>query len=168
MRSLVLLSVTLLSLCSFAAANETTAPNTNRIAVQGALATDGNLGIGIVNYAPNTELGLTLSGSFNNAQYPTQTLTSVIFGGLRKQIGEQTFFAYGINTLGTFGKVNGVSIHSDYAIGPYVSLEQMLTYHFMLSGWIEPYQYQYENFGGAAVSTNSFFAAGGIAINYLF
>lgn len=140
----------------------------HRIGIQGALATGGNLGIGIIDYTPVTEWGVTFSGSFNNASYENRTFTPVIFGGLRKQIAEHTYFAYGIDALGTFGKKDGLTIDSDYAIGPYISLEQMLTGHLMLSGWIEPYQYQYQKLGGYSVSTHNIFAAGGVALNYFF
>lgn len=142
--------------------------DSNRIAIQAAIATGGNLGIGIVDYAETTELGLTISGTVNNASNQTKTISPVIFGGLRKALGEQTYFAYGIDLVSTFGRDHGSHINSDYAVGPYISLEQMLTSHIMLSGWIEPYQYHYVKIAGTSTSTNNFFSSGGIAINYLF
>lgn len=140
----------------------------DRLAIQGAMATGGNLSIGVVDYTERTELGLTLSGNYNNASHSTKTITPVIFGGLRQNIWNRTYFAYGLDLVGTFGRNNGQRINSDYAIGPYISIEQMLTCHVMLAGWIQPYQYQYQRIGGVSTTTNSFFSTGGIAINYLF
>jgi hypothetical protein len=157
-----------LSLCSLNAFANETDNNSNRIAIQAALATGGTLGIGLVDYTEKTELGLSLSGNINNSSNETKTITPVVFGGLRKALGEQTYFAYGLNLVGTYGRNNGQHINSDYQIGPYISLEQMLTTHMMLSGWIEPYQYQYQKIGGVSTSTHDFFNAGGLAINYLF
>jgi hypothetical protein len=147
---------------------EQTTPSYNRIAIQAAMATGGLLGIGVVDYTQQTEIGATLSGTYNNASNQTKTITPVIFGGLRHCLSENTYFAYGIDLAGTYGKDNGAHIESDYGIGPYISLEQMLTHHVMLAGWIQPYQYQYVKKDNVSVSTNSYFASGGLAINYLF
>jgi hypothetical protein len=92
----------------------------------------------------------------------------VIFGGFRKALYEKTYFAYGLDLIGTFGQDHGKSIKADYGIGPYISLEQMLTHNIMLAGWIQPYQHSYQKIGGTSVSTNSFFSTGGMGINYLF
>lgn len=140
----------------------------NRLAVQGAISTGGNLSIGLVDYTEKTEIGVTISGSVNNARRETRTVTPVIFGGLRNNIWNNTYFAYGLNVVGTFGREHGQRIQSDYQGGPYISLEQMLTCHLMLSGWILPYQYGYVKTGGSSTTTNSFFNSGGIGLNYLF
>lgn len=165
-------SLLLFSSVSFATTYKETLPNLftpSRIAIQGAIATGGTLSIGIVNYSETTELGFTISGTYNNASQPTRTVTPVIFGGFRKSIRELTYFAYGLNLVGTFGRNNGDTIKADYQVGPYISLEQMLTTHLMLSGWILPYQYSYQKTAGnSSTSTNSFFNSGGIALNYLF
>jgi hypothetical protein len=139
-----------------------------QIAIQGAMATGGVMSIGLVQYTPSTEIGVTASGSFNNADDETKTFTPVVFAGLRESCGEQTFFAYGIDLADTFGDLNGSSIKTDIQVGPYISLEQMLTPHIMLSGWILPYQYEYLKVDHVSVTTHDFFSAGGIAINYLF
>jgi len=141
---------------------------TGRFAIQGAIATGGTLGIGIVHYTENTEIGLTISGQINNASHSTKTVTPVLFGGLRNAICEGTYFAYGLNVVSTFGTDQGHKIKYDIGAGPYISLEQMLTCHVMLVFWIDPYQYQYQKIGKTSISTQSFFSTGGMGVNYLF
>lgn len=140
----------------------------HRIALQGSISTGGNLGVGLIDFTEKTELGISVSGKMNNASKQTKTITPVIFGGLRKALGENTYFAYGVDFASIFGRDQGQTINSDYSVGPFVSLEQMLTTHVMLTGWILPYQYQYQKKAGLSTSTHSFFGAGGIGINYLF
>ncbi len=142
--------------------------NSHRLAVQGAIATGGNLSIGLVDYSEKTEVGVTISGTVNNASRHTKTATPVVFAGLRKALCERTYFAYGINFADTLGEYHGKHIDADYTVGPYISLEQMLTTNIMLSGWIEPYEFEYEKIHHSSLSTHNFFNAGGIAINYLF
>jgi hypothetical protein len=168
MRCRFILTIGLLGLSSFAFAGDAVIDNYSRFGIQGAMATGGNLGIGIVNFTPTTELGLTVSGSVNNAPDRTQTITPVLFGGFRKALGERTYFAYGIDLAGTYGRIYGEKIDSDYGVGPYISLEQMLTAHLMLTGWIQPYQYHYQKRGVQSVSTNNFFSTGGVGLNYFF
>ncbi len=171
LRQLLLLFV-VLSAMSVVNANNLFNKDSAHIAVQSALATEGGgraaLGIGIVRYAPKTELGITASGSINNAQNQTKTVAPVVFGGLRNELGKRTYFAYGVNFINIFGRLNGLEINRFYEVGPYVSLEQMLTNQIMVSGWIQPYQYDYEKVGGILVSCHEIFTAGGIALNYLF
>lgn len=155
----IIVSTALLAITSVASA---------QIALQGAMATGGVMSLGVVQYTPSTEIGLTASGSINNAPDESKSFTPVVFGGLREALGEQTFYAYGLQLGDTFGQSNGETIKTDIFVGPYVSLEQMLTPHIMLSGWIMPYQYEYLKIDHVAVSTHDFFSAGGIAINYLF
>lgn len=155
--SLMLLSVTGHCCC-----------NSSRFGIQGAIATGGNLGLGIVNFTEKTEIGLTVSGKYNNARYQTKTITPVIFAGLRNHLCQCTYFAYGLDLVSTFGRNNGRTINTDYQVGPYISIEQMLTHHVMLAGWILPYQYSYQKVCCVSTSTNNFFGAGGFAINYLF
>lgn len=140
----------------------------HRLAVQGALATGGNLSIGLVDYTEISEIGLTVSGKYSSSPGSTRTVTPVLFAGLRNYLCQQTYFAYGLDLAGTFGRRNGCNIRSDYQVGPYISLEYMLTCHLMLAGWIQPYQYHYEKFCWSSTTTHSFFNTGGIAINYLF
>ena len=158
------ISTGLLLMTSVASADD---KDTTHLAIQGALVT-GGMSIGIVRYTPTTEIGVAVSGSVNNAHYATQTFTPVAFAGLRKLLGEQTYFAYGINFSDTIGHQSGLTINADYQVGPYISLEKMLTTHFMLSGWINPYQYEYQKIGGISTSTHAIFNAGGISINYFF
>ncbi|GEM_PF-1814162 len=142
--------------------------NTGRIGIQSAISTGGNFGIGLEHFTENTEIGFSLSGKINNASNQTKTITPVIFGGFRKSLGEKTYFAYGLNWVNTLGRDNGIEINSSYNVAPYISLEQMLTMHVMLVGWIEPYNYGYVKKGGASTSTHTFFGSGGLGINYLF
>lgn len=158
----------LLTIYSFAYAASSSNTDISQYGIQGSIATGGNFGIAVVHYTNNTELGLAGSGSVNNPNDDNKTFTVVFFAGLRKALGEQTYFAYGINTAGTFGRLDGENIQSDYAVGPYISLEQMLTPHLILTGWILPYQYQHEKTNDISTSTNRIFAAGGIGIAYLF
>lgn len=171
---LALSAITLsaLSFACYAGSNNDSMANifsTNRIGIQGAIATGGTLGIGVIDYTEKTEVGLTLSGKINNSSQQTKTITPVIFGGFRKALRDSTYFAYGLDLAATFGRNQGQSIDSSYQIGPYISIEQMLTTHVMLAGWIQPYAYQYEKISGtSSTSTNHFFNTGGVAINYFF
>jgi len=150
-------------------ANEYEGYCSGRFAIQAAMATGGNLGIGVVHYTEHTELGVTIAGQINNAHHSTKTVTPVIFGGLRHALCEGTYFAYGLDFANTFGTNNGKKIKYDLSAAPYISLEQMLTHHIMLVLWINPYQYEYEKIGRqSSVSTQSFFSTGGIGLNYIF
>lgn len=140
----------------------------HQFAVQAAIATGGNFGIGIADYTQTTEIGLTISGSTNNAPFETKIITPTLFAGLRNSLMEHTYFAWGLNLTNTFGTINGSHIDSDLQVGLYISLEQMLTNHLMLVGWIDPYQYSYQKLAGLGVTTNQFFSAGGLGFNYLF
>ena len=168
--SLFFLSITLfLSAISLSLnANEYDDCCEGRFAVQAAMATGGNLGIGIGHYSEQTEFGVTISGQINNARHSTKTVTPVIFGGLRNSLCEGTYLAYGLNFSNTFGTDRGRHIKYDIEAGPYFSLEQMLTSRLMLVLWINPYLYEYQKIGHQSVTTQSFFHAGGIGLNYFF
>lgn len=140
----------------------------HQFAVQAAIVTGGNFGIGIVDFTDVTEIGLTISGSINDAPLETKRVTPVIFAGLRSALGERTYFASGLDLNRTFGTIDGSHVDSNIQVGFYISLEQMLTNHVMLTGWINPYQYTYLKLAGVGVSTNDFFSTGGVGINYLF
>lgn len=140
----------------------------HQFAIQSAIVTGGNFGIGIVDFTDVTEIGLTISGSINDAPFETKRVTPVIFAGLRNALGERTYFAWGLDLNRTFGTLNGNHVDSNIQVGLYVSLEQMLTNHVMLTGWVNPYQYTYLKLANNGVSTNDFFSTGGIGINYLF
>jgi hypothetical protein len=139
-----------------------------RFGVQGALTTGGNLGIGVVHYTEMTEIGATVSGQINNARHSSKSVTPAVFAGLRHSLCECTYFAYGLNAAATFGTYNGERIKCDVGVGPYISLEQMLTSHLMLVFWIDPYQYRYQKTRSDSVSTHNIFSTGGIGLTYLF
>ena len=92
----------------------------------------------------------------------------VLYGGWRKSLGERTYFSCGLDLVGKYGRDAGKAISADYQVGPYISLEQLLTRHVMLEIWVDPYAYEYANKGGAETSTNRFFGSGGLGISYLF
>ncbi|MBA2654989.1 MAG: hypothetical protein H0U71_08015 [Gammaproteobacteria bacterium] len=139
-----------------------------RLAIQGSLVTDGNLSIGITHYTEQSEIGVYASGLVNNACCETRIFAPGIFAGFRKNICECTYFAAGIDFVSVFGTENCCHIDADYTVGPYISLEQKLTSHLLLIGWIQPFSYQYEDKCNCTVATNRFFASGGIAMSYLF
>jgi hypothetical protein len=164
-----LLLLTLYTATSLAQPLPPITPCHYRLGIQGAIATNGAIGIGVVGFSESTEWGLTASGTRNNAHYQSNNATPVLFAGLRYLLQEQTYCAWGIDLAGTFGTINGSHIDANYQAGPYISLEQMITDHFMLAGWILPYQYGYEKLShSSSVTTHSFFSSGGLAINYLF
>lgn len=144
------------------------APCTGRFGIQTALASGGNLGIGLTYYTENFEFGITASGHINNARHSTKTAIPVIFAGLRQQLCNGTYFAYGINALGTFGHIEGKKIKSDYAVAPYISLEQVLTPDLILVLWVDPYNYHHQKLGCRSTTTQSFFSTGGIGLSYLY
>lgn len=140
-----------------------------RFAVQTAMATGGNLSIGIAHYTEQTELGVSISGQINNARRSTKTVTPVLFGGLRTSLCEGTYFACGLDVSNTFGTCKNRKIKLELDIGPYLSLEQMLTSRLMLVLWINPYMYEYQKLDHKqSLTTQSFFNTGGIGLNYFF
>ena len=155
--------------CVLTACSATYADNNlfanSRFGVQGAITTDGDIGIGVVNYSEMYEMGFTLSGSVSNNN--TNSVSPSIFAGLRKPLLEHTLFAYGLNGGATFGETANVDTRS-YEVGPYISLEQELTHSLLLSGWINPYAYGYQKTGGTSTTTNNFFNTGGISLTYFF
>ena len=166
-----LVFITLLSMTFSVSANTTLNADPARVGIMAVLGAEPEitgLGIGMVRYAPTTEIGFNVSGSVNNAHNATQTVVPVVFAGLRKNLNQQTYFAYGVSFTDIAGHIDGLKIDAFYQVGPYIALEQMLTNHLMLSGWILPYQYDYEKIGGVLVSGHDIFSAGGIAFNYLF
>lgn len=140
----------------------------HQLAMQAAIATGGNFGIGLVDFTQTTEVGFSISGKINDAPLETKTVTPVLFAGLRNSLTEHTYFAWGLEGNKTFGTINGSHIKSNYQVALYISLEQMLNNHVMLVGWINPYQYEYQKLADIGVSTNQFFSTGGLGINYLF
>lgn len=140
----------------------------HQLGIQAAIATGGNFGIGFVDFTDVSEIGFTISGSINNAPFETKRVTPVVFAGLRNALCERTYFAWGLDLARTFGTLDGDHVDSNIQAGFYISLEQMLTNHVMLTGWIHPYQYSYLKLAGVGVSTNDFFSTGGIGFNYLF
>jgi hypothetical protein len=143
------------------------AKEATRIAIQTALTTGGNATIGLVLFAPKYEIGVFGGGKIINNNSKTELFTPGAFAGGRYFITNSTIFAFGLDLLGKFGKDNGENIQQYYGIGPYVSLEQMLTYHVMLSIWYDPYFYEYEKTNKVTTTTHNF-GSGGIGVEYLF
>lgn len=154
------------SLSSIASALNTTTDDVRHWAVQGVIGTGGSLAIGLANYAPSAEFGASISGSVNNAEDKTSLVTPVLFGGWRKSLTQNTYFALGLELGANFGEDSGQDIDLDYFVGPYLSLEQQLTPRLLLIGWILPYQYEYQQLDGVSTSTDRFFASGGIGFSY--
>jgi hypothetical protein len=142
--------------------------NANGIAVQGVLVTGGNLAIGLVDYAPNTELGFTIGASWNNKSQATQLVIPALFGGFRQQILDHTYFAFGLDLVTKFGTVNGQHVDAAISAGPYISLEQSLSSRVLLVGFIQPYSIDYEKLAHSSSTTQHFFSTGGIALSYIF
>jgi len=138
------------------------------IAVESSITGGGNIGMGLVRYTEQTEIGFSVSGTADTASAQTKLFVPVLFGGWRKALGEKTYFSCGLDLVGRYGRDAGQAISSDYGAGPYVSLGQVLTRHIMLVGWIDPYTYEYEKKGGIATSKNGFFDNGGLGLSYLF
>jgi hypothetical protein len=148
-------------------------------AVQGNIVTGGLFGIGLTRYTNSTEMGVTVAGTINDADAETRIFSPAIFGGLRKPLFDNTYFAYGIEAAANFGREDGYKISSDYSVGFYISLEQQLTPNLLLTGWIDPYNYRHQKLDydcdhhfcfmdDTSVSTHSIFSAGGVALSYFF
>lgn len=169
MKTKIALATLFIALCSNAYATDAlTNSSASRWAIQSVMVSGGNFGIGIANYSDTTEFGATISATFNNANNQTSIFTPAVFGGWRKSLRENTFFAFGFDLVSNIGKEAGENIDTDIMAGPYISLEQQLTSHLLLLGWIVPYQYEYKKINCEAISTNSFFNSGGIGFSYLF
>lgn len=162
-----LLSAILFSMCVYSSQLQALGCD-NRFAIQSAIVTGGNFGIGIANYSNIAEYGLTVSGTWNNASHDTRLFIPAIFGGFRHLLGEYTFFAYGLDLASKFGRENGMAVNADVFAAPYISLEQALTSHLLLVGWVNPYSFEYEKRGGVSVTTQKFFGSGGLGLSYLF
>lgn len=160
----------LISFSTIVSANATVnykAKETTRVAIQSAITTNGNATIGLVLFAPKYELGVFGGGKIIDNNNKTELFTPGIFGGGRYFITNSTIFAFGLDLRGKFGKDNGQNIKQYYGIGPYVSLEQMLTDHVMLSIWYDPYFYEYEKTSKETTNTHNF-GSGGLGLEYLF
>lgn len=149
-------------------AQDQTDCNVHHLAIQGVIVTNGNIGAGVAYYSDKAEVGFTVSGTINNRSQETKLITPALFGGLRMALSDKTYFAYGLDLATKIGKDSGKTIQSDWFVGPYVSLEQMLTQHVLLSGWVNPYSFEYEKTSGSSTSTHNIFGSGGLAISYLF
>src|SRR5436190_16327045 len=141
------------NLCASAYAVDQFAAKPYRIAVQAAIATGGTLGIGLTRYTETSEIGFTVAGSINNASYETKILVPVIYGGFRKALNDQTYFAYGLDLASKFGREDGYTVKSNIFVAPYISLELALTTNVLLVGWIDPYSYEYQKLGSCSVTT---------------
>lgn len=146
--------------------------STPRLGVISVLATDNghgtSMGMGLGVYSQTLEVGVTASGYIKNANEATSLGSLVIYGGGRVDLTEKTYLAVGATFLQNFGHENGLHVDREYEIGPYISLEQMLTHHVLIGGWILPYQYDYEKLAGMISKEHEIFSAGGITLNYFF
>lgn len=138
-----------------------------RLAIEGAIATEGVFSLGLTYYTPRYEIGFNGGGFFNDAHFKTTLFTPVVFAGLRNYIGCQTYFAYGVSGVANFGKINGWNIESSYSAEIYISLEYYLTQRLLLVGWINPYAYATRKLEHhSRVDTNYFFNTGGLGLAY--
>lgn len=142
--------------------------NSSHWAIQGAIVTGGVASIGIAHYSDSIEFGAAVTGAMDNDSDKTSIFTPVIFGGWRKNILENTYFAFGLNIGANLGEDSGENLDPDIFAGPYISLEQQLTSKLLLVGWIDPYNYEYRRTDDESLSINRFFNSGGIALNYYF
>jgi len=136
--------------------------------IEGSVVTTGAIGVNLVRYEHAYEIGAGIGGSINNSSSITNVFTVTLFGGLRNYLAENTVFAYGLDFGTKFGRDSGATINSAFSTGPFVSIEQYLTPHFMASVWINPYYYDYEKKAGVGKTTNRFLSAGGVGFSYNF
>ncbi len=139
----------------------------NAWGMEGAL-TNGNVSIGATNYDPRYSVGLFGAADIGDNNNHTQIYSIGVFGGPRYILLPRTYFAYGIDLTGNFGKKNGENLKNSYFVGPYIGIDYYLSTHVQLSGFINPYAYSHETIGNNSNSTHHVFSTGGIAISYLF
>lgn len=168
MKSKIFSMCCLIALSSLVHANGIVETHSGHPAIQGSIATNGNVSAGVAYYTETTEIGLLVSASINNASSQTKLFVPAFFAGFRKTLLDNTYFAYGLDLATKVGRESGEEINSYIAVGPYISLEQALTKHFLLVGWIEPYSFEYEKKCSVSTSTNHIFSMGGLGISYLF
>jgi hypothetical protein len=161
----------LLCFCSSQAASFVEKSNV-KLSVVSVLSTDRShgtsMGMGLGLYGDNFELGLTGSGYVEDSATAHDIVTAVVYGGARKKIEKNVYFASGVTFLQNFGDEDGLPINREYEIGPYVSLEIMISQKVLIGGWILPYQYDYEKVNGVARKEHEYFSSGGITLNYYF
>jgi hypothetical protein len=156
-----------LSTISYGASNNYQAEKKTSWAIQAAIVSGGNVPLSIVLYAPKYEFGIFGAGKIINNDNKTRLFMPGVFGGARYFITQSTIFVFGLDVLGKFGKDDGEKIKTYYGIGPYVSLEQILTHHIMLSVWYNPYLYEYEKKDSETTKKHNF-GSGGVGLDYLF
>lgn len=164
-------SVALTHSCVYAADIKNTDNTVGRWGIQGVVTAaggSGNTGVDFIRYEHAYEIGAGISNTFNNSSAKSNDFNISTFVGLRHYITNNTVFAYGLNLSTDFGKSNGQNIKSSFGAGPYVSIEQYLTSHVVVSAWINPYYYNYLKTTNTSTSTNRFLNSGGIGIAYLF
>jgi hypothetical protein len=142
-----------------------------RFGVMGAITEDMWKG-GFVYEAPDWEFNMIGHyGITDGDTIETHVITKL---GARWDIGHQNFFSAGIDYQMHPGrKEAGVSLSSEYQVGPYIGFQR----HFagspvMLTLWVNPFQFDHGATvnAGQVVHTNSrhFFQTGGFGVAYLF
>lgn len=140
-----------------------------RWAMEFVMVTDGNIAIGLTGLGYNYEFGADVSIRIIDGNEKSKIYSAAIFLGGRYHICIRTIFAYGLNLAANFGEIDHRDIQKDIITSPYISLEQILSKHIMLSFWINPYQFEYQKLHGLQSSNfHSIFSSGGIALCYIF
>jgi hypothetical protein len=138
-------------------------------AIQMALVANAGMSIGFIHYDEYYSYGINLAGKAGKTDNKnTRIFTPSLFVGGRYPLGCSTHFAYGIDLSTKVGKEHGENVNSNIGTGPYISLDYDINDCLILTGWIEPYSYQYEKIGIIQSRTHSFFNTGGIGISYYF
>lgn len=138
-------------------------------AVQMALVANAGMSIGLLHFDEYYSYGINLAGKVGKTNnLHSRLFTPALFAGGRYYLDCATYFAYGIDLTSKFGKEDGQTVKDNIGVGPYVSLDYHMTNCIVLSGWIDPYFYNYEKIGITQKRTHSFFSTGGIGISYFF
>ena len=125
--------------------------------------------IGVVHYSPQFLAGITVGGKIDDAAAgKTKNGTVAIFGGLRHPLTQNTDFAYGLGASMTEGHINGQKIQHSYTLSGFIEYEYQPNKHFMLSGWIDPYNFEQQKIANVTTHDHRIFSTGGIAVSYLF
>lgn len=99
----------------------------------------------------------------------TQSTFSTIGGwlGIRKQLNNRLYFAYGAEGYSNFGEDGSDTISNGYEAGPFISLHYYLSKHAYVTLFNNPIYISSEEIAGIATSRLILFA-GGVGIGYQF
>lgn len=140
-----------------------------RYGIEFAMNTGGNLAFGMVGYGYYYEYGAVGSITIIDGENDSQIYSPGIFVGGRYHLCIRTILACGIDFAANFGKKDDRDIQKDLITSAYISFEQILSRHVLLSFWINPYQFEYQKLEGLKpLNVHSICSSGGIAIAYLF